>query len=484
MSPATPAAWPVPTPVACAPADASAPVDLSQLFPSSIRWAADYAQAVADEIQVDPLLVAPSMLAVASIAATGACIFDAGEGFTVVPTIWSLTVAPPSERKSPTLKKVQEPLMTIGAETTSVPDADNGLDNEPADESEGEDEDEDEGGEEADQPCSATGLRYRPAQVLAMDISKPALFDHARQHDGRLAFISDEDRIIGPMAASKGNGLDLFLKGYDGSPVSRRNMTGAIEVPHLHTVVSLMAQPAVAQMALTNKTLCGRGFSQRFLYIQAARRQNVSFFSRRQAPAEVVAAWHAGIERIAMLPRSQTGRSITMEPEAMQALGQLHDRYRSSIETGEWTPFVTEWMGKAHGQALRIAGLFALLRSAEATTITLADMQAAERWVDLSLSHLTALVRQFGETDPVVAQAKRVLRWLAQGNGDRVAANTITQALRGAAFATVEQWKPVFDLLTANGWLRPSLVKPTGKQGGRPSLTYEVNPALLIGAAA
>lgn len=448
-----PSGWATPKPLTDA-LDGVPDIDVGHLFPSSIPWAGRYAKAVANQIQVSPLLVAPTMLSVASIAATGACCFTGRAGHQEVPVLWHLTLAPPGERKSATLKTVMAPLRSSPA------------------------------GKRADREESwrvdPAIPSYRTSAILAMDVSRAALYEQVVQHHDRMAILSDEDYVVSSLAKSGAEGLDLYLKGWSGDSFSKMRKGEETVVRHPNIVVSLVVQPDVAQVAIGNDVLRGRGFPQRFLYTVAPVVTDRSYLDAKPVPAKLTTAWDRAISRIAGLARRHDQRQIGLNAGALRRYAQIVDRLDAERQSPDRDRFEQEWLAKAHGQVLRIAGILALLRDAQTRTITEPEVRAAEAWVDLSLAHLGALLRSAGGGDLNARQAQRVLNWLQQQRLEVVSESAITQALRGPGFETVAAWRPVFELLMAKGWLRPQRLDAGGAKGGRPSYGYAVNPALHL----
>jgi hypothetical protein len=452
-----PADWTTPKPLTDA-LDGVPDIDVGHLFSSSIAWAGRYAKAVANQIQVSPLLVAPTMLSVASIAATGACCFTGRAGHQEVPVLWHLTLAPPGERKSATLKTVMAPLRSSTVESRADTDADHRVN-----------------------PAIPS---YRPTAILAMDVSRAALYEQVVQHHDRMAILSDEDYVVSSLAKSGAEGLDLYLKGWSGDSFSKMRKGEETVVRHPNIVVSLVVQPDVAQVAIGNNVLRGRGFPQRFLYTVAPAVTDRSYLDAKPVPGKLTTAWDRAISSIAGLARRHDQRQIGLNAGAMRRYAQIVDRLDAERQSPDRDRFEQEWLAKAHGQVLRIAGILALLRDAQTRTITETEVRAAETWVDLSLAHLGALLRSAGGGDLTARQAQRVLNWIQQQRQDVVSESSITQALRGPGFETVAAWRPVFALLVEKGWLRHQRLDAGGAKGGRPSYGYAVNPALHLGTLA
>jgi hypothetical protein len=76
------------------------------------------------------------------------------------------------------------------------------------------------------------------------------------------------------------------------------------------------------------------------------------------------------------------------------------------------------------------------------------------------------------------ADARRVLRWLkAKGDLKQVSREEIRRGALGKQ-RDADTTQEILAHLTRAGWLR-RLPAPSGEQGGRPALRWEVNPRLL-----
>ena len=84
-------------------------LDLNLAIPEGAAWLRNYISACADQVQVNPGLVAPISLSVMSLAVSGAVGFVGRPGHQEPPVLWTVTLAPPSERKSTALRTVLTP---------------------------------------------------------------------------------------------------------------------------------------------------------------------------------------------------------------------------------------------------------------------------------------------------------------------------------------------------------------------------------------
>jgi replicative DNA helicase len=226
--------------------------------------------------------------------------------------------------------------------------------------------------------------------------------------------------------------------------------------------------------------LRGRGILARFLYSLPH-----SLLGRRQIepppiPDPISAAYRAHIRRLLSLPLSPEGtpETVLLDPVARQCFNEFAEWVEPKLdqEGGELAN-IPDWAGKLAGAVLRIAALLHATESEGqpwATPVSLPTMLRATRLGVYLIAHAKAAFAMMG-ADPKVEAAKHALRWI-RGRGEPFF--TKRQAFEGlkGRFATVGELEPVLALLEAHEAIRR--VEAT-RRPGRPSPTYEVNPALL-----
>lgn len=460
-SPLGDGAWPVPEIL-----DPGRPylpeIDLRYLIPDEASWLCDYILECASQVQVDPLLAAPMALSLLSLAASAAVEFHGRPSHKEIPCIWTFTIAPPSERKSSTLRRLLEPWRHVVVPKPS------GSDTNPV----------------LNALFSQTSLsRDAPIQSLIVGDTTPAGVARAVQHrQGRQGLISDEGHVVAQFRQSVAQGgLDIFLKGWSGDALNIRRTSDPILLPNTAIVIGLLVQPDVATSMFTAPELIGRGFPQRFLYsypppIRGSRR----YADVVEVDDQLSLRWHNHTHDLLLLPRQNTPpRRINLSPEAFELYSRYTDGLDQRRRDPDQSPFQRQWFSKAHGQALRIAGNLALAANVETTLISAAAMQAATRWMDYFAAHTAALYISVGEADLLLFHARRVVAWLRQRRRPEVTRNEITQSLRCNDLPRATDWTPVIDLLCHRHYLRPLSWQPSAR-GGRPSCGFAVNPVLLV----
>jgi replicative DNA helicase len=485
--PSEPTQWPALTPLLPDPQEAPT-LDLAILLPGRIAWLGKFIDGLSDQIGVSPALIAPMSLSLASLAATGAVEYHGREGHVEAPPIWTTTSAVPGERKSPVLRALRPPFAppksSIGETTTKVArSGKKAASKEKTIHDEGEEWKQAKGNAASHQEGSSQDDLATPwTELIASDVTPMGLIMAMKDGRERIGVISDEGHPVHQFIdATKHGGLDIFLKGCSGDPVSIRRKDQVISLDHPEVVVGLMVQPEIAARMLTNRDLAERGLPHRMLWSSAPAASDTRAYAESNAcPLHLVNAWEESIRSLLAIDRSPSHRKreLHMTKEALRIYGDIYEKLNQEQRNPDRSPFMRQWYGKAHGQALRIAGILTLLGDSSATKIGVEQITAAAAWIKYFAQHTEIISSSSGSTDETVYQARRVVQWLRRHGAASVSRNAITQALRGQDLYAAKDWEGVFDLLVTKGYLREHRAVG-GPQGGRPSTVFEVNPEVF-----
>jgi hypothetical protein len=201
---------------------------------------------------------------------------------------------------------------------------------------------------------------------------------------------------------------------------------GATKVYGRRLAMHLMAQPVIAELALSDDVLSGQGFLARCLLAwpqsTAGTRTYVAESLRDDAAmiryTAILAARHALPLPIAEGERNELApRALRLSADAFTVWRGVHDTVEVAIVPGERYATVKAWAGKTPEQCLRIAGVLTLIDHADATTI---EAPAVQRAAEIALWHLNEAVRLAGtaELSAEVRDAEALLDWAhATGRG-------------------------------------------------------------------
>jgi hypothetical protein len=226
---------------------------------------------------------------------------------------------------------------------------------------------------------------------------------------GRMAVLAPESQNLMSWSGGYSNGkadLAPLLAGYSGDPLTTDRVgRGGDRIPAPALTVVMVGQPIVLQILTNIEGAVERGLTARFIVARvetrAGRRKlrRPDGFTRldvRDTAAGV--AWEAALARLAQRQVSDTPPVLTLSPEALDRFVDWHDNDlepERGEDGGRWSS-IRGFAGKAHGLALRLAGLFHLVEHPDAgdgDEIPAATLDDAVEVVEWALAaHLAAIV--------------------------------------------------------------------------------------------
>lgn len=237
------------------------------------------------------------------------------------------------------------------------------------------------------------------------------------------AFTDEAALVFGGHGMSKeavARTAGTLCKLWDNGTLDRvRSLDGATKLYGRRLALHLLAQPVIAERALSDDVLAGQGFLARCLLAwpeSTAGTRSYRAESLRDDAALARMAYRLGELHRQPLPLAEgerqelRPRALHLDAAAKAVWVQLHDAVEAGMGPGGQFATVKPWASKTPEQALRIAGVLALLESDAVQTIT-ADTMA--RAAELALWHLHEAVRLAGtaEVSPEVRDAEALLKW-------------------------------------------------------------------------
>lgn len=458
-----------------------------EMFPSVIK---DYSMAVAESLQVSIDMVAVAILGIMALCLQGEFYVQPKEDWKEPLNLYILVIARPSERKSPTMKEITDPVYKYAEEVnkekrpeiseylikkdilskkvdslkkavvgnkknTSVKDVLAAQ-------------------KELDELEEVTPLR-----IIVDDVTTEALVKIMEENDERISIVTAEGGIFGMMAGSYNNqpNIDIFLKSYSGEPYSsdRIGRKGeSINNPLLTLLI--MTQPVVASDAMQNKEFRERGLLARFLYslpssIVGKRRYNSKPINPniRKAYKDLVnnllslRDWKFETRTI----RFSKEANILSESFANEIEGKLLDDYEE----------IEDWAGKFHGQTMRIAAILHCVKhlgSSPTTELSRQTMNEAIRIGRYFLDHAIAAFQIAGLTEEQgIKDAKYILKCCDKRDkcDKSIKKRDLFRLCR--RFKTVDEMKPGLDELISHGYIR---IYKDNSSSVRSSDIIEINP--------
>ena len=323
-----------------------------------------------------------------------------------------------------------------------------------------------------------------PPRLLADDITPEKTISMLAEQGGRLMVAAPEGGLFGLLAGryssnAKPN-LDAYLKAHAGDTLRVDRATRSREFVHRPALtVALAVQPGVIHRLSDTPEFRENGLLARFLYAVPASR--VGWRDPEHAPPINEAARRiynqtiTALLDLALPNEMPAGFPETIKLKCSPAAVRLLDGFRGALEPqlrarGRLEP-IADWVNKLAGETARIAGLLHLLHPLPPTSRVSSDtMKAALEIGDYLLEHALVAFRAMGR-DRAFDGAVRVWAWVQDQGTPEVSQRDIFNAHDGT-YRTMEDLRPSLKILIDLGYLRPTKV-PTG---GRPSPRYQVNP--------
>ena len=323
-------------------------------------------------------------------------------------------------------------------------------------------------------------------RIIADDATPEALIDLLSKQNGKIALLSSEGgpfEMMGGRYSDKAN-LDVYLKAWSGDQiVVDRVGRGSTTVQNPNMIVGLTVQPDVIRALADKPEFRGRGLTSRFMYSLPPNNVGArNLLTLADTTPDLQNAYNQQIQTL--LDRhcvsSSTGDpvTITLQPEALQ----MFSTFRQNLETrrapdNDLQP-MAEWTTKLESSVLRLAALYAFTDGTPC--VDPSTMQRALTVGEYWIAHAQAVHDLWGMSPEILA-ATAVLNWAARIEQGHF---TVREAHKAhwRRFPTVADMRPVLDLLTERGWIRPAFDGDLQTQRGKASPRYAINPCASITA--
>jgi hypothetical protein len=207
---------------------------------------------------------------------------------------------------------------------------------------------------------------------------------------------------------------------WDAGTLDRVRATeGAVKLYGRRLALHLMAQPVIAERAMSDDVLAGQGFLARCLLAwPESTAGSRSYRSENLRDDPVLLRFHAAMTRLLRLPmpleegqRNELApRALTLTADAAAEWRRIHDAFESGMKPGGRYANVKPWASKAPEQCLRVAGVLTLIDAPEAISIS---HNTVARAGELIVWHLNEAARLAGtaEISTEIRDAEALLRW-------------------------------------------------------------------------
>lgn len=451
----------------------------------------DMAAATAENLQVDPGMTAAAALAVAGLSVQGRFIINPKPGWVEPLNSYIVTIARPSERKTPALEVMSRPIYSFEKEenkrrnplideymmrrdvmrkklanmkeAAAKPTPKNSVSL-------------DDIARVQDGLSALESNAVTPLRLLADDTTPEALVSLMAANGGRMGLVSDEGGIFDTIAGKYSNGrvnLDVFLKSYSGSPLRvDRKGRGQETIEHPTLTMLLMVQPVVLEAIMNNREFEGRGFLSRPLYALPKSLVGKRRYRTQPVPKEVEEDYTAAI--YALLSVDGEAQTIRLSPEADQEAERFFNCLEQRL-ADDFSEDLESWAGKFHGQVMRLCGVLhccQYFQEAAQIPVSLETMQAAQTIGEYFLEHTKAAFQIIGLAErQEVKDAKYILKKLLTDGRQQLSKRDLFRQCDGR-IRTVEDMEPGLKVLVDRGYICVDKVNT----GGRPTEKIILNP--------
>jgi hypothetical protein len=474
-------------------------------------WLRDMAAALARAYQVPPELPAMYALALASGALAGRFFVVVRPGWRMPPTLYVLVALPPSERKSPVINALAEPLrawereraVAIAEERRAAlvrveqarARTDAALKALTRAAEKGEPEPLAVAHTEAARMLAdAEAVVPAEARLIVEYATPEALAERMADNGDRQMIVSDEGAgvlaMTGRYSRWGGADLDLLLRGYDGMPYTPARITRTVRPMQAATLaIALAAQPAaIVEMLRAAPEIRERGLLARMLVLVPTPRIGSRRVRAEPVATATIAEYDRRMRMLLDVPDlfvdgRLAPRELRLSPAADDMIAGLEQRLEPDLGRGGRYERIAPAAAKLAGAAARIAAVLHVADhagNALPTEIAAPTVARALRIAEVCLPHLEALEDALA-APPELEGARRIAEWLRHEGRAVVTEREILRATRGTTtLATAKQRDAALDLLAHHGYIRRCSSPPDATdRGGRTSRRWTINPEWL-----
>ena len=443
----------------------------------------DYAQKVADSIQVPIDMPGIAILAVLSLCNSGKYAVSVNDNFSEPLNLFCVIVADPSERKSSVLKEIASPVAVfeqlenkrIASQVAKDKSQRNILEKSLLDL-------EAKAVKDPSKIDEALALAERlthfkemqQLRLLADDVTVEKLASLLAENDGKIGIFSSEGNIFDMFSGQYKNGqhnFDSVLKAYSGDAI-RVDRLGRpseyIENPVL--TMLLMIQPTVLEGIVNNKYFKGKGLVSRFIISIPESRVGSRVYSSTPVPQALRDSYHS---LITSLLQSQPGelKKLTFSYDAISLMEKFHDEVEGRLL--EDMAEIRAFGGKLIGLTRRIAGNLHIVECPDRPEHRLIEAATVSKAIEISkytIEHAFAAMDI--STSAVYENSRYVLQKIIL-QGEQV--TTRRSILRACSrYSRTEELDDIIEQLQKMGYIRR--ICKEGTSIGRPKEEYQVNP--------
>lgn len=445
-----------------------------------------YLTAVSEHLQVTNEMCILPLLSVLSLCVQGKAVIkhpSPNNSHTETLNLYTLTIADPSDRKSPVFSEFMDPVnqyenryndihakeindykarkKVLESREKRLLSSPKGID------------------EEQVKLVQSELAGLKPVNKLCMNITDAtpeALTQLLLSQGERLGLLDGEggvfDTISGIYTGGKAN-IDVFLKAYSGEKcVIVRVTRGETHLSSPLLTMGLMTQPKHFIETLNNKKFMGRGLMHRFMYSfpKSIKRND---FASSDIPSRLRAAYHDIVNKLIDMKQYRDKPVLIFDKESSCLLHDYSDKAENRREHYKLIDDdMSCWYGKQFGRCMKIAGLLHLCEHEPAERVT-AD--TALKAIKISEWAESQAEKAFGvfEQEQENKNAEYILRRLKEKKIQEMSKREI----RRIAHKNKNEIEPLLELLEAYGYVKEKIDRNVRYPNSK--VIYQINPCIF-----
>lgn len=317
-------------------------------------------------------------------------------------------------------------------------------------------------------------------EYLMSDLTMESVAQAMEDHDGKAAVVFDEADFLSVLTGKSyqrtGASVNLqpALAGYNNSALHGKRITrGEWHIPRASLAICLGVQPKLLRAFCEDTAGADRGLHARFMYFLPESKIGKRSVTGEPLSSSALAWWTNAIQRMAALARDTKPMVMHFDQFAEAAYRAFWTRIEARL-VGDMGGAMQSWGSKLAGNTVRLAGILALLDGQD--TVGRKHWDGAETIADDYL--IPCAVGLFLGADPYLSEDARKLLEKVRGIKGFKASELYRDKARHIPL-TNDSFMNALDNLERQGYVRKAAKQEAYcGRGAKPSLIYEVNPAL------
>lgn len=481
------------------------PLFNTDLVPNNIKG---FAKAVIDSLQVHAGMVCPAIISVVALGIQKKYSVHPLPDWYEPANLYVLIIAESSERKSPTMNQIMQPVYDyereeneriapeVAAYETQKKIIEGKIANLTKNASRLGKKKSDEKyldlGDLDDLQRELSELEeVTPIRLVVDDVTMEKLASVMQQNQERVGIVSTEGGIFNILAGrySDKTVIDVVLKSYSGDRyISDRMTRSGQTLDHPLITMLLYVQPIVIKDIMSNSEFVERGLNARFLYSippstigeRRYRVKKISEFDR--------ADYTDVIQRLFAIPVPDKPKIVELDDDADKLAEAFF--YELEEKMQEASPELKSWLGKLHGTTMRIALVLHCIQYIEESEHYKIDGKTMSNAIEMARyfqAHTEAAFNIAGLNDPPeVRDAKYIMKRIDSTGQMEIRLRDLQRlCMDRKGMEKREGMIPGLRCLIEHGYIRVQKSYPsdktdkTDKKGGRPSEIVYVNPEYI-----